>query len=451
MASNLSTPPTPDPGLPAVSPPTGRMFLRLFLVPALIVGGLVAGLVLVSWAGRLLTGRTSGEGRSAEQFLRSLDDANASVRWQGASDLAQTLLRDDRLASDPKFALELAGRLDRARTASAAAEQSFADRLAAMPPAQAAAEREKLLADRKYILYLAACLGNCMVPVGAPVLEDLARQEKGLEPRALAEQRRQAVWILANLGENLKRFDKLPPEKQQEVLDQLEAAQQGEHASWARRSADYLRRRRDGDPSAQGLDRVLEQCSEADDPSLRELAAFAMNFWSGTAAEDARLEKALVRLSHDNGRGEEELAQVLEEKPADSPGFLSGLFQEDPSPTRVLIKKPGFRVQVNATIALARRGSPQVRLGLLQEMLDEPLLRERFVIQDRKSGKEQPDEALVVTTLVSALKAAAELHRKRPEMDLSGLRPLVDRLAQNPNKAVQAEAQRAQIALGATQ
>jgi hypothetical protein len=416
------------------------MFLRLFLVPALIVGGLVAALILVppfvGWVGRVLTGRGAAESRSPEQFLHSLDDANPDVRWQAASDLAQVLLRDDRLASDGPFALELAARLDRARTASAAAEQTYAERLPKLKPEDATRERKKLEADRNYILYLGACLGNFMVPAGVWELEDLAGQEKGLEPLALGERRRQAVWALANLGENLKRFDKLPPDRQQVVIDQLEAAKKGEQSSAARKLAEYLRRRLDGHPGALAVDKVLEKCADADDPSLREMAAFAMNFWTGTAAEDARMEKALLRLSHDDGRGEAELSRLLE---------------ENPSPTRTVVKRPGFRVQVNATNALARRGSPQVRLGLLEVMLDEPLLRERFVIQDRKSGKEQPDEALVVTTVVSTLKAVDELHRKRPEMDLSGLRPLIDRLAQNPNKAVQAEAQRAQIALGVPQ
>jgi hypothetical protein len=184
------------------------------------------------------------------------------------------------------------------------------------------------------------------------------------------------------------------------------------------------------------VDRVLEKCADADDPSLREMAAFAMNFWSGNATEDARMEKTLLRLANDNGHGEAELAKVLEGNPAE---------------TRTVVKRPGFRVQVNATIALARRGSPKVRLGLLEEMLDPALLRERFVVEDRKSGKEQPDEAVVVTTLVNALKAVTELHRKRPEMDLAPLRPPSDRLAQDPNQAVQAEARRAQAALADAQ
>jgi hypothetical protein len=263
------------------------------------------------------------------------------------------------------------------------------------------------------------------------------------------EQRRLALWVLAKLGENLKRFDKLPPEQQQAILDRLEAAQRGEHASGARRTAEHLRRRRDGRPDALGLDRLFEQCAEADDPYVRDLTAFAMNFWSGTAAEDARMEKTLLRLAGDDGRGEAEMAGLLDEKPDEGGSLLGSLFKRDIPHTRTLVKRPGFQVQVNATIALARRGSPRVSLGMLQEMLDPPLLRERFVLQDRSTGQEQPNEAVVVNTLVNALKAAAELHRKRPEMDPSLLRPLIDRLAGDSNKAVQAEAVQTQLALDA--
>jgi hypothetical protein len=416
------------------------MFLRLFLVPALIVGGLVGVLLVLppafSWVRELLTGKRDTDSRTAEQFLQSLDDDNKTVRWQAASDLSQVLLRDGRLAGDADFALQLADRLDRARIATAPAEDDFASRAATLSPAEAAQERSKLEPDRNYILYLGACLGNFLVPVGAPVLCELAKQEKGMEPKALAERRRQAVWALANLGENIKRFDKLSGQGQQIILDQLEAAEKGPFGSRARLAAEYLRRRQDGKFSALGVDKALIACSEADDPSLREMAAFAMNFWHGTASEDAAMEKALVRLSNDNGRGEGELSRLLE---------------ENSSPTRVVIKRAGFRVQANATVALARRGSPQVRLNLLVEMLDPEALRQLFVVQDRKSGREQPEEELVASTLINALKATAELHRLRPEMDLPQLQPKVETLTRDANKAIQTEALQTQLELAKKQ
>ena len=80
-------------------------------------------------------------------------------------------------------------------------------------------------------------------------------------------------------------------------------------------------------------------------------------------------------------------------------------------------------------------------------MLDEDELRSIFVIQSKKNGAERPDEAVVVETVINALKAIAELHRKRPDLDLSSLRPNLDQLAHNPNPAVHTEAGRVVLAL----
>jgi hypothetical protein len=413
------------------------MFLRLFGVPALIVGGLVLALIvaqpLIGHVSKFLLGRAWGTSRTPEQFLRELDDTNAEVRWRAASDLAQVLLRDDRLASDGGFALQLADRLQKALAESAPQEEAYAKRAPTLGQDESNRELAKLEPQRNYILLLSSCLGHFMVPVGAPLLEEMATRETGLEPQAQAARRRQALWALANLGENLKRFDKLTPEEQDAVKAGLEeAGRSGGRASWARAAVDHLTRRQEGHPDAAGVDRALVKCADADDPSIRELAAFAMNFWPGTASEDARMEQVLVRLSHDTGRGEDELARLEEQNPEE---------------TRKLVKKPGFRVQANATVALARRGSPQVRLGLLQALLDEGELRGIFVLVSKKGGQEQPDEAMVIGTVINALKAVVELHRKRPEMDLSRLRPAIDRLAQSPNPAVQAEAVQAQLAL----
>ncbi len=435
--------PSVDPGLPPVSPPTGRMFLGLFLKPALIVAGLVGVLVLFSWAGKFLGGRGWGSGRSPEQFLKGLDDPNRDVRWQVASDLAQVLRRDDHLASDPDFALALTARLQSVCKDTAAAEK----RAAQQGTAFSAREREDLEADRGYILYLGSCLANVMVPVGAPQLEELALQEKGPEPRALAQRRRQALWALANLGENLKRFDALPAEQQDALLARLDADRSGEQGTLADRSADYLRRRRSGHADALGMDRVLESCATSDDPALRFMAAFAANFWNGTATEDARIEKVLLRLANDDGRGEEELDRTLAENPGETTAMARFLGSKPDGP-RPLTRPPGYLVRVNATVALARRGCPRVNLALLQEMLEPDQLRKHFLMQDRESGKEQPDEVLVASTLVTALKATTQLHQKRPEMDLAALRSRADKLAGDSNPDVQAQARTTLAALG---
>jgi hypothetical protein len=421
-----------DPGLPPVTPPSARIILRDFLVPGLIVAFLV-GLFLVGppvadWL------RSRRPDHSAREYLRDLDNANPDIRWRAASDLAQVLLRDDRLAADADFALQLADRLRQARDEGAAAEKVYADWAAGLSDADRAREEKKLEPGRTYVHFLAACLGNFMVPVGAPLLEEMAVQDTGLDPVGLAARRRQAVASLATLGNNLNRFDRLPADQQDAAEQQLEAAvRQGDHAAWARAALDYLRQRRQGRPGALGVDRVLAACAADRDAYLREWTAFALNFWTGTEAENARMEETLVQLSHDAGAGEDELARESE--------------QNREEQTVPLCKKPGFRVQANATIALARRGSPRVRLDLLGQMLDEPFLRANLVLRQKAGGAEQPEEALVVKVLLETLQAVARLHEKRPDFNLAAVRPRIDQLAQNPNPAVRAEAQNAQLAL----
>jgi hypothetical protein len=413
------------------------MFFRLFGVPALIVGGLVIALIvaqpLIGTFSKFVLGRAWGTA-SPEQFLHDLDDTNGEVRWRAANDLAQVLLRDDALASDSAFALQLTQRLRKVLDSSAPLEKAHAELVKTrgeLSLAEAAAEMKKLEPDRNYILLLAQCLGRFMVPVGAPILEEMAVQESGLDPRALSARRRQALWALANLGENLKRFDKLPPERQEAVQSQLEAVAD-EQAGLAKSTRDYLTGRQKGHPNALGMDRVIEKCAAAEDPSLRQFAAMAASFWSGTTEESARLEKALSRLCDDPGTGAEALTRLEEENRAE--------------PTRRIVKKPGFDIQVQAAIALARQGW-KVRLGLLQTMLDEDELRGIFIVQAKQGGAERPDEAAVVETVLNTLKAVAELHRHRPELDLTSLRPSLDKLAHDPNPAVSTEAGKVVLAL----
>jgi hypothetical protein len=413
------------------------MILRLFLVPALIVAVLVALFLVgpaLSSRVRGLFGRSAGDSRSAEQFLRDLDSNNPEVRWRAASDLAQVLLRNDELAANVDFSLDLAERLQRTIDDGAAAEKQFASRHDRLSKAEQGKELKQLEPERQYSVFLGACLGNVMVPVGVPLLKQLARQQVDMEPGARAERRRLAVWALANLGENLKRFDRLPAGAQAGVEEQLEAAVRSERRlAWTKPALEHLRQRARGKADTMGVADILVQCAAEDDPSLRFFSAFAMNFWQGTAVEDAAMEKALVRLSGDSGAGEERLVERLDRNPQ-SPG------------TRELVKKKGFRVQANATIALARKGSPKVRLDLLELMLKPDPLREVFVLE-RRDGQEQPNEALVVLTVTDTLKAVAKLRKLRPEMKLDRLLPLVEELAEDPNPAVKTEANQTLLAL----
>lgn len=447
----------PAAGLPPVAPPSGKLMLQLFLVPGLIVGFLV-----VAW---LLGGWLFGVSYSKESFLSRLKDPNAEVRWRAAENLAQVLLRDDALASDGEFARQLALLLEKTRDAARSAEQGYAERAKTLSKEDAKAEQAKLEPDRNFVSYLSACLGGFMVPVGAPVLKELAVQKEGIDPVALALQRRQAVWALANLGENLKRFDKLSGPQKDAVLDQLrvalwdaagggdrvgflkssaaekdaaleklDAPAQPQHADWLRDALRCLRKRAQGVDDDMGVGYALIACSrDRDDAYLRELSAFAMNFWRGDAAANARMVDALGALIQDDGEGNDILAGLAGEKNND--------------PTEAVSKIPGLQVRFNAAVALARFGAKGARVDVLKDMLDENYLRDNLVLRPRAGGPDRPNEEVIGQTLTNALKAVAELHELRPDMDLSTLKPEVDALTASGNPDVRTEAEKTKLAL----
>src|SRR5713226_4433089 len=108
--SNNDLPPGPASGLPAVKPPSGRFILQLFLIPGLIVVGLICVFSFgsLAWVGS----------SSPESFLSRLDNPNPDIRWRAAHELAQVLKRPEslELASNPDFALDIAERLSKALT-----------------------------------------------------------------------------------------------------------------------------------------------------------------------------------------------------------------------------------------------------------------------------------------------------------------------------------------------
>src|SRR5437762_671726 len=139
--------PPPPKGLPPVVPPSGSFIVQLFLVPGLIVSAIVLLLLVFNW---YLNGA-----HSPEQFLTNLDNTNPEVRWRAASDLAQILLRDDRLATDPHFALSVSERLRTALTAAAPAEKALAERLSKLTEEERQKEQREALKDqRTYLVYL---------------------------------------------------------------------------------------------------------------------------------------------------------------------------------------------------------------------------------------------------------------------------------------------------------
>jgi hypothetical protein len=417
-------------GLPAVVPPTPGSILKLFLVPLIIVT--VGALIILGFIWLQSSSRTP------EEFLSHLDNPNADVRWRAANDLAQVLLRDEQLAADPKFALDVAERLRRAIQGNAEAEDDLARRSSQLSEDDRKKAQEALRPGRNYVLYLSACMGNFLTPAGVPLLKETAVSEAGPDSKTVARRRWQAVWALANLGENLKRFDKLPKERQDAIVAQLaseadSAGERRERGEWAAAALKHLKGRQTGQPEALGLDETFARCAEdRTNPFLRETAAFALNFWEGNPAESARMERTLVALCGDTGEGEETLEEFYRDEKPD---------------TRAVTKLPGSRVRYNATVALARRGSDKVRTGLLRDMLDEQKQRANFFRQYLKDGREVCDEATVYNTLHTTLKALVELHRKNPQFDLSELHEAIGRLRSCSNVTVRTQAEETWVEL----
>jgi hypothetical protein len=450
-------------GLPPVTPPSGKFILELFLVPGLIVTLIVCLLLFVNW---FFSGPSS-----PEAFLKKLDDPNPEQRWRGASDLAQVLPRDEHLARNADFALELCKRLNE-RTESDekqkdTPEQLFLKRQAEIlrtdkseeQKAEAIdAERRKLDPDRLYVLYLTESLGQFVVPVGAPVLSKMAREEPAEppheEPLALAGRRRNAVYALAKLGEKLKQFDKLHSREKELLIDQLKKlveSRSGEPKKWAQSALGCLEQRLEGKYTTMGVDEALVQAARADDPIVRESAAFAMGFWRGNADENRLMDAALVRLDSDEGRGMNEIE------------MYSG---RDPSPTVEVLSQPGKIIQINATLALLRRGSNKVRASRVLEMLDEKELEQAIQLEYKtgkgdanpnESGahKKEPNRAKVVGIITETLKALAGYYREKPKDDLEGGGDLkgvparIEELTRNNNPAVATAAREAKKALDA--
>jgi hypothetical protein len=405
------------------------MIMQLFIVPMVIIAVV---LVVVGGARYLLVG---GHHEPAE-YLKKLDDPNLDVRWRAAEDLASELAGDDRLASDPSFALDLADRLQRSLQGNAAADREYARRLGTASSGQAPPAPKDLDGERKFILYLTSCLGNVMVPAGEPLLAELAVKEDGADAQTIALRRRHALWALANLGRNLQRFDHLPAERRDEILTGLaEAARtRDEHGSWAKAALDCLRERKAGKPEAMGIDAVMATCAGDRFPFMRQAVAVALSYWEGTPQENARMERTLLGLLRDDGRGTTEEIQLLN----------SGDPNSYPATDDPKMQALGIRYQ--AALALARRGSSKAPLALLAEMLDEDSEKQSFHHQ-LKNGQAVPDPEVGYQALIDALKAVAELHRKNPRLDLSELRPAVAKLGQSGNAAVRAQAETTQLVL----
>jgi hypothetical protein len=422
--------------LPPVTPPSGKFIVQLFLVPGLIVCLIVCLLLVVNW---LLSGA-----RSPDDFLKRLDDSNVEVRWRAASDLAQVLLRSPELARNAGFAQKLSDRLDQGLSENEPAEKAFLEHQAKLAKedkpeeqkrSEIEAERAKLGPGRSYLQFLAGSLGQFVVPLGASVLSRMAEEEPVMEPRALAVRRRSAVFALAVMANKLKEFDKLHPLEQGLVLDELEkqaASTSGSARQGAQATLDCLKGRLEGKYQAMGVDKALARAAEAEDPGVRELAAFAMGLWKGTAEEDRRMETALVRLASDDGRGEDRIEEFSGNDPR--------------NPMKEVVSRPGLIVQINAMLALLRRGSDKVRPGMVLEMLDEKGLEEAIQIES-KDGKKEPNRGKAEKTVTETLKALAEYYRDRPKANLAGVPDRIEELTKSNDSGIAMAAREAKTAL----
>lgn len=439
-ADSPSLPPVNTASLPPVNPPTGKFIVQLFLVPGLIVALIVCLLLLVNW---LFSGP-----RSPQAYLGRLDDSNSEVRWRAASDLSQVLKRDQQLASNADFCQELTRRLVRAVRGSQLGEMALLDKFPVLEThfdvsdrelsKEAQQQRARLQPERDYIQFLTASLGNFLVPTGAPVLGLLAEakfpgqdrddvwieeQKPSLERRALTLRRRGAIWALANLGEKLRRFQQLPAIEQNLILDQLRKlgeSTQGASKQWNQAALECLEKRQAGQYTTMDVDRSLIKATEAEDPVIRFAAAYALGFWKGDVTQNQRVEKALERLSSDDGRGMDRMEE----------------FQgPDLAETTEILSQPGLIIQINATLSLLRLGSSKARASRVKEMLNEKQLGEDIQIQS-KNGKREPNVGKAAEIVAMTLKALSEYYRHNPADSLPGIPERIQELTTSSNAAI---------------
>ena len=292
--SASTSPSEPVKGLPPVHAPSGRHIVQLFLVPGLIVAGAVTILLGFSWL--------AGGSRTPDQFLKNIDSANPDIRWRAASDLAQVLKRDDKLAADPIFALRLTQRFVKALDELDRLEKARAELPSEADKADIATANKNVLAQRNYVQYLGASLGNFSVPVSAPVLVELARTPRGHDEKQRVLMRRQAVWALANLGDGAHRYAKLNDAQKADIIRKLEEEAKSENADsrrWADAALGWLKEKH-----SLGVIPALAECAKDErDMFLREQVALALNFWEGDADEQRLAEQTLLTLAGDRGRG----------------------------------------------------------------------------------------------------------------------------------------------------
>jgi hypothetical protein len=287
------------PGLPPVQPPSGRHIVQMFVVPGLIVAVVVVLFLGCSGFWGWLFGLSS----TPREDLARLESPNPDIRWRAANNIAQVIKRDNELAADPDFALKLVQALAQELDRLAEHQQRLKTQASTLSPKDLERELAELRTRRETIRYLSACLGTMSVPAGAPLLIRMTQEQPGYDEKTTILLRRHAVWMLANLGENLKR---LPVEKHAAARARFQAAT-AEDAS-SRQARDlvltYLSPQGTSGMPELGVIDALAACARSDDIFLREMAALALSFWPGSARESALAEQTLIQLTQDGGFGQ---------------------------------------------------------------------------------------------------------------------------------------------------
>jgi hypothetical protein len=112
-------------------------------------------------------------------------------------------------------------------------------------------------------------------------------------------------------------------------------------------------------------------------------------------------------------------------------------------------KSSGWEIKYTAVVALARRGSDRVKdhFDTLLDMLDESQQQANCKTKGR-DGRDVVNDQAATSNVTTALKAVVELHRRRPEMDLTQLTPAIGKLTQSGNPVIRTEAEKTKLALG---
>lgn len=104
---------------------------------------------------------------------------------------------------------------------------------------------------------------------------------------------------------------------------------------------------------------------------------------------------------------------------------------------------PGWEVRYDAALALAHRGSEKFLDPVVQDLVKEMLDEEQQLRNFRatlKSGQETSNPLAARMAILGAINAVTDYQTKRPEADLSGFMPALEKLSQSQNVRIAKEA-----------